>query len=400
MARAPRDSGARRGGGALLESPALREPLAALEAHVADVVEEAIRICEIPAPPFGEEARATYVAARMEALGLPAPRRDDVGNVICELPGSPDAPVVVVSAHLDTVFGPEVEIRVRREGPRLAAPGIGDNSVAVAALLWLGRVLADVPGRGTLVLAANVGEEGLGNLRGMRALWDRYGARAAAWVVLEGAMFNQPSCVGICVRRLEVTYRTAGGHSWSDFGRPSAIHALGRLIDQLAQLRVPSTPRTTYNVGVVRGGRTVNTIAPEAVLLLDMRSEASDALDELDGVVRGLVASIAAAAGVAHELTVVSDRPGGRLPPDHPLVRLVEEAAAAVGVPPEWKAASTDANVPLSRGAPAVCLGLARGEHLHSEHETLDVTPLPRGLRQAFLVTAALLRGALTAPGG
>lgn len=386
--------------GALLESPELVRHLAALEAHVADVVEDAIKICEVPAPPFGEEARAAYVAARMGALGLPAPHRDAVGNVICELPGVPDAPVVVLSAHLDTVFGPEVQIRVRREGPRLAAPGIGDNSLAVAALLWLGRVLADVPGRGTLVLAANVGEEGLGNLRGMRALWDRYGAQAAAWIVLEGAMFNQPSCTGICVRRLEVTYRAAGGHSWSDFGHPSAVHALGRLIDQIAQVRVPSSPRTTYNVGVVRGGRTVNTIAPEASLLLDMRSEAPEALDDLDRVVRGLVASIAAAAGVTHEVTVVSDRPGGRLPSDHPLVRLVEEAAAAVGVPPEWKSASTDANVPLSHGAPAVCLGLARGEHLHSEHETLDVTPLPRGLRQAFLVAAALLRGALTTAAG
>jgi acetylornithine deacetylase/succinyl-diaminopimelate desuccinylase-like protein len=379
------------------ESPEIAARLAALDAHVADVVEEAITICEIPAPPFGEERRAAHVAARMQDLGLGVPRRDAVGNVICELPQDPDAPAVVLSAHLDTVFGPEVKIRVRRDGARLSAPGIGDNSVAVAALLQLGRVLAGLPGRGTLVLAANVGEEGLGNLRGMRALWDQYGARAAAWVVLEGAMFNQPSCAGVCVRRLEVTYRAAGGHSWSDFGQPSAIHALGRLIDQLAQVRVPSSPRTTYNVGVVRGGRTVNTSAPEASLLLDMRSEEPQALDGLDRVVRGLVAGIAAAAGVDGEVSVVSDRPGGRLAPDHPLVRLVEAAAAAVGVPPEWKPASTDANVPLSHGAPAVCLGLARGEHLHSELETLDVTPLPQGLRQAYLVTAALLCGALPA---
>ncbi|MDR7482351.1 MAG: peptidase dimerization domain-containing protein [Armatimonadota bacterium] len=381
----------------LIEGPETAAHLAALDAHVADVVEEAVKICEIPAPPFQEERRAAYVAARMQELGLGTPRRDAVGNVICELPGDPHTPAVVVSAHLDTVFGPEVEIRVRRDGPRLAAPGIGDNSIAVAGLLWLGRVLATVPGRGTLVLAANVGEEGLGNLRGMRALWDQYGARAGAWVVLEGAMFNQPSCAGICVRRLEVTYHTAGGHSWSDFGQPSAIHALGRLIDQLAQVRVPPSPRTTYNVGVVRGGRTVNTIAPEAALLLDLRSEEPSALDDLDRIVRGLVSGIAAAAGVDQEVTVVSDRPGGRLPPDHPLVRLVEAASAAVGAPPEWKSASTDANVPLSRGAAAVCLGLARGEHLHAEAESLDVTPLPRGLRQAYLVTAALLRGALPA---
>jgi hypothetical protein len=132
------------------------------------------------------------------------------------------------------------------------------QQLAVASMLWLGRVLADVPGRGTLILAANVGEEGLGNLRGARALWAQFGTSANAWVILEGAMFNHPSCVGICVRRLSITYRGPGGHSWSDFGRPIAVHALGRLIDQIAQIHVPAEPRTTYNVGVIQA-RTVNT---------------------------------------------------------------------------------------------------------------------------------------------
>ncbi len=377
----------------IVTTPELQRGLEFLDQHLQDVIDEAIRICEVPAPPFQESRRAAFVADRMQALGLEPLRRDAEGDVICELPGAGGRPVVALTAHLDTVFGPEVSPTVRRDGPRLHAPGIGDNSLAIASMLWLGRVLRDLPGRGTLILAANVGEEGLGNLRGARALWDQYGTRADNWVILEGAMFNHPSCVGICVRRLSITYRGPGGHSWSDFGRPSAVHALGRLIDQIAQIHVPAEPRTTYNVGVIQGGRTVNTIAPQASLILDMRSEEPEALAVLERSVRGLIASIAGAAGVTAEIEVLSDRAGGRLPAGHSLIRLVEEAGAAVGVPPTWKSSSTDANVALSHGAAAVCLGLAEGENLHAEDEVLDVTLLPKGLRQAFLVTATLLLG-------
>lgn len=376
-----------------LLSPQIQSGARRVELVVPDVIDDAIAICEIPAPPFQEARRAAFVADRIGALGLGPVRRDAEGNVICELPGAAGRPVIVLMAHLDTVFGPEVPVIVRRDGHKLHAPGIGDNSVAVASLLRLGQILADLPGRGTLILAANVGEEGLGNLRGARALWDRYGTAADAWVVLEGGMFNHPSCVGICVRRLSITYRGPGGHSWSDFGRPSAVHALGRLIDQLAQIHVPAEPRTTYNVGMIQGGRTVNTIAPQASLVLDMRSESDTALEALERGVRGLISGIAGAAGVAAQVELLSDRAGGRLPPGHPLVRLVEDAAAVVGVPPTWKSSSTDANVPLSHGATAVCLGLAEGENLHAENEVLDVTMLPKGLHQAYLVVAALLLG-------
>ncbi len=376
-----------------LTTPELQAGLRRVEQHIADIIEEAISICEVPAPPFQESRRAAFVATRMEALGIGPVRGDAEGDVICELPGAPGRPAVVLMAHLDTVFGPDVTTTVRRDGNKLHAPGIGDNSMALAALLHLGRILKDLPGRGTLVLAANVGEEGLGNLRGAKALWAQYGTNAHAWVVLEGAMFNHPSCAGICVRRLSVTYRGPGGHSWSDFGRPSAVHALGRLIDQIAQVHVPVEPRTTYNVGVIEGGRTVNTIAPKANLILDLRSEEPDALAALERTVRGLIAGIADAAGVTAEIEVLSDRAGGRLAAAHPLIRLVGEAAAVVGVPPTWKSSSTDANVALSHGAAAVCLGLAEGENLHSEDEVLDVTVLPKGLQQAYLVVAGLLLG-------
>jgi acetylornithine deacetylase/succinyl-diaminopimelate desuccinylase-like protein len=376
---------------ALLTKPGVRQGLEALLSSVPQIVDEAIAICEVPAPTFDEARRAEHVARRMREHQLGDPWTDRAGDVICTLRGDGGRPTVVVTAHLDTVFGPDAPISVRRDGNRLFGPGIGDNSMALAALLWLGRALGALPNRGTLILAANVGEEGLGNLKGARALWAQFGTTANAWVILEGATFNRGVHTGVCSRRLQVTYRARGGHSWIDFGRPSAVHALGRLIDQVGQIRVPAEPKTTYNVGTVRGGTTVNTIAAEASLVLDMRSEDQQALDSLAGVVDGLVASIAAASGVEPRVEVLGDRAGGRLPAGHPLVALVEQAAAHVGVPVKWESASTDTNVALSQGAAAVCIGLAKGEGAHTLGEMLDVSVLPQGLQQAYLVLASLL---------
>jgi tripeptide aminopeptidase len=377
----------------LASAPDISHLWRALEASVADVIDEAVAICEVPAPPFQEARRAEHVARRMQALDLQPTRMDAEGDVICELPGTPGRPAVVLMAHLDTVFGPETPITVRRDGHLLHGPGIGDNSMALAAMLWLGRTLKDLPGRGTLVLAANVGEEGLGNLRGAKAVWEQFGSRADAWVILEGGIFNRPASAGVSSRRLSVSYRTEGGHSWSDFGRPSAIHALGRLIDQIAQIKVPTDPKTTYNVGVIQGGRTVNTIAPEATLILDLRSEDPEALAALERAARGLVTAVAEASDVTPAVEVVGDRTGGRLSPGHRLITLVDEAAAVVGIPATWRASSTDANVPLSHGAAAVCIGIAKGEDAHTTDEVLDISVLPQGLRQTYLVLVALLLG-------
>ncbi len=379
----------------VLMTPELSAGLQLLDERVPAIIEDAVTICQIPAPTFQEAHRAEHIRHRMQRLGLGDPRMDEAGNVISELSGATDRPTVVLMAHLDTVFGPDVPVAVGRNGDHLRAPGIGDNSMALASLLWLGAALKDLPGRGTLVLAANVGEEGLGNLRGAKAVWEQYGGRADAWVVLEGATFNRAVHAGVCSRRLRITYRGGGGHSWIDFGRPSAIHALGRLIDQIAQIRVPVDPKTTYNVGTVTGGTTVNTIAAEASLTLDMRSEDVQALAHLNATVDGLAAAIAVAAGVEARIEVMGERPGGRLPAGHPLIALVEQAASVIGVPVRWEAASTDANIPLSHGAAAVCLGLARGEGAHTLEESLDASVLPQGLRQVYLVSAWLLRGEL-----
>lgn len=378
---------------AVAEGADVKRGLARLEQHLARVIEDGIAICEVPAPTFQEGPRGEFVGRRMHALGLGTPRTDAEGNVICEMPGRADRGTVVVMAHLDTVFGIETPVKVRREGSRLHGPGIGDNSVAVAAMLWLGEALRDLPDRGSLILAANVGEEGLGNLRGARALWEQYHDRATAWIALEGGMASEAVNLAIPSRRLEIAYRGPGGHSWRDFGRPSAIHALGSLISQIAQIRPPATPRTTYNIGGISGGRSVNTIAQDAELVLDMRSEDGTALGNLERQVRGLVTAVGDAAGMRAEIGVVGDRPGGRLADDHWLARLVEAAAAEIGMRLRWKSASTDGNVPLSHGAAGVTLGVARGDNLHSVEEVLDVDPALQNLQLDYLVLAsALLR--------
>ncbi len=366
--------------------------LAALVRAVPAIVEDAVAICQVPAPTFREAERAAFVRRRGAAVGLGDGAPDSVGNVVWELPGEASRAMLVLTAHLDTVFGPEVRPEVARRGSVLAAPGIGDNSLGVAAMLHLASVTAQhATPRGTLVAAANVGEEGLGNLRGMRALWERYGDRAGGWVVLEGGSFGDAEVVGIASRRYRIGVSAGGGHSWRDFGQPSAIHALARLVTTCTSLPVPADPRTTYNVGIIDGGTSVNTIAAAASCLLDLRSESAAALDSLDERVQALARETAAATGAAVQLDVVGNRAGGRLPADHWIVSLVNSAASEVKSPVEWKTGSTDANVPLSHGAPAVCLGIGRGRELHTLGEEVDTSMMPVALELAYRVLTAML---------
>jgi acetylornithine deacetylase/succinyl-diaminopimelate desuccinylase-like protein len=367
--------------------------IAALERAHEAVLGDAVAICEVPAPTFHEGERAALVRRLGAGLGLGEGEVDDAGNVVWELPGDPALATVVGSAHLDTVFGMEIRPRVERRGSVLAAPGIGDNSLGIAALIHLADALRrELAPRGTLVAAANVCEEGLGNLRGMRALWDRYGSRAGIWVVLEGGTFNTVEAAGIGSRRHRITARGPGGHSWQDFGRPSAIHGLARLIAGLSEIELPSGDRTTYNVGVISGGTSVNTIAAEASCLLDLRSESPQCLAQIESQVRLLADSAAAAAGISLDFELVGDRAGGRLPVEHWLIGLVESSAAATGVEIQWQVGSTDANVPLSHGAPAVCLGIGRGRGLHTVQEEVDTAPVGPALEMAYRVIAASLQ--------
>jgi acetylornithine deacetylase/succinyl-diaminopimelate desuccinylase-like protein len=316
---------------------------------------------------------------------------DAAGNVYARLPGRGEVAPLVVSAHLDTVFPAGTDLHVVRTPEQITAPGIGDNALGVAGLFALVWSLHDrQPLAGDLWLVANVAEEGLGDLRGMKAVVDRFGKGPQAYVVVEGMAFGQVYHRGLGVERYRIGVQTSGGHSWVDFGLPSAIHHLAELVTRLTALSLPVSPRTTLNVGTISGGTTVNTIAAEAHLELDLRSEDAAELARLVGQVQK-VAAAANRPGACVTIEVIGSRPAGEIPADHPLIGRAVRCLEALGVTPRLNIGSTDANVPLSRGLPAVCIGLTSGSGSHTTHETIQTAPLAQGLAQLVMLVSHLI---------
>jgi acetylornithine deacetylase/succinyl-diaminopimelate desuccinylase-like protein len=321
---------------------------------------------------------------------------DAVHNVYSCLPGRSGASAVLLSAHTDTVFAADTDLTVRRDGQRVYGPGLSDNSISVAAMLHLARVIKqhDLHHDHTIWFVANTGEEGLGDLRGMRAAIDRLRDQLAAVLVLD-APFGTIVHSGVASRRYRIGMRAAGGHSWLDFGAPSAVHVLVRLATQLTDLDVPAEPKTTFNVGVIEGGTTVNAIAQQASLLLDLRSTDVPTLDVLVRQVEQLVDDARATLpDVTIDAEIVGDRPGGGIAPDHPLVETARAAYEAVGATTTLDSSSTDANIPLSRAIPAVCVGMSRGGNVHRLDEYLDIEDIPAGMRAMLLLLLATARAA------
>lgn len=350
---------------------------------VEQVLDMAVAIQQIPAPTFAEGDRAEFVRLRFISEGLARVERDSTGNVYGCLPGEGAALPVVVTAHLDTVFSAKTDLSISRSDEKISGAGIGDNSLGVAGLFGLLWALRQRQGAlpGDVWLVANVGEEGLGDLCGMRAVVDRFGADVSAYIVLEGLALGHIYNRGLAVRRYKISVQTTGGHSWVDYGRPSAIHELAALITRLTALPIASHPRTTLNVGVIGGGTTVNSIAAQAHLELDLRSEEIGELELLSLKVEDLVAS-AARPGVAMAAEVIGSRPSGELPPNNRLVRLASHSLRAQELQPLLHIGSTDANIPLSRGFPAVCIGLTTGSGAHTTEEYIHTGPVGRGLAQ------------------
>jgi tripeptide aminopeptidase len=351
----------------------------------ARILELAIAIQQIPAPTFYEKDRAEFVRRAFSDEGLSNVDMDETGNVYARLAGRMSSKELVVSAHLDTVFLPNIDLHVERESDRILGPGIGDNSLGVAGLFGLvwalqahHRVLP-----GDLWLVANVCEEGLGNLHGMSAVVDRFGLRPLAYIVLEGMALGQVYHRGLGVRRHRITVRTLGGHSWIDYGQPSAIHELTALSARIAALDLPRSPRTTLNIGVISGGTSVNTIASEAMLELDLRSENPDTLEALARQVEHLV-SAGRKLGVDTAVELIGQRPLGEIPFDHPLVSLALECLRRAGVESHLNIGSTDANLPLSRGLPSITIGLTTGGRAHTVQEFINIVPLEKGMEQAL----------------
>ncbi len=349
-------------------------------------------LTEVPAPTNDEGDRAKLLARILDERGFKDVRTDELHNVTAVIPGKRSDRCVLLAAHSDTVFPRSVDVSVTREGNRLRAPGVGDNTISIATVVHLRTLLAElgiVPDVDIMV-TGNVGEEGLGDLRGMRAVMDANPSVGAA-IAVEGHALGRITHQGVGSRRLEVLITGPGGHSWGDFGRPSAIHAAGRLVARLDAITLLGNPKTTLNVGILEGGISVNTIAPEARLVIDMRSLEQDALESL---VRSVSTQIDAIAthDLSTQTTVVGDRPAGRLPADQGLVPIAREALALVDIDASLDASSTDANIPISRGIPAICIGVASGGNAHREDEYIDLDLVPAGMTQLAMVTLEAAR--------
>lgn len=353
------------------------------------IADDAEKICLVPAPPFKERQRAEFVAGLFRDLGY-EPEFDDVDNVIVRRKGAGDEKSIMLLGHTDTVFPEGTEITVKRNNGSMTGAAIGDNSLGVAALLGVARALdeMDVQTAGDLLLVANVGEEGLGNLRGARAAVDQFESELGAVIAVEGHSLGRVTSGAVGSKRIKVTVTGPGGHSWGAFGQPSAIHVLGHIIHEIDSLSVPEDPKTTYNVGVIEGGVSVNTIAPNASAVIDMRSIDVDSLDSLAEQVETIVKS-KNEGDISTEIDVLGERPAGRTPDEAPIVQTGLQILRDLEMEPYTDASSTDANVPISRGIPSVCVGITRGEGAHRMEETIEIEPIASGMAQLIKMVMA-----------
>ncbi len=354
-----------------------------MEDLVGRVVELAVQIQQIPAPTFREGKRAEFVHNLFVEENLRDVCIDEAGNVLGCLPGTSTEKPLIISAHLDTVFPAETDLRIKRGDGLIHGPGMGDNSLGVAALFGLIWALRErrISLRGDVWFVANVCEEGLGDLRGMKAVIDRFGADVHVYLVLEGLALGHVYHRAVGVRRYRVTARTGGGHSWSDYGQPSAVHELAKLVVALTALALPGYPRTTMNIGKISGGTSVNVIASQASFDLDLRSEGRESLSELVSAAERLIQH-ANRSGVSVEAEVIGQRPPGEIPAHHPLVLLAKDCLREQGLDASLISGSTDANAPLSKGYPALVLGVTTGGGAHTVHEYIHTVPVVKGMEQ------------------
>jgi len=355
------------------------------------VIDQGIAIQQIPAPTFAEQHRADFVAALMRELGLQNVMIDSLTNVYGRYPGaSADRPAVMLAAHTDTIFSAETDLTLRRDGDLIYAPGLGDNSVGVSGMLGLVWALnqAKITPARDLWIVATTREEGLGDLGGMRAAFERLKPQIDSVINLEGLAYGHVYHAGIAVRRLNITLTTEGGHSWLHFGKPSAAHKLVELGARIAAIQPPQHPRTTYNIGMIRGGEAINAIASHAELWLDMRSEDKDALARLERQVRAHIDAIKSSE-VTITAEIVGDRPPGFIDPSHPLVQGAVAALNCQGVRASLENGSTDGNIPLSFGVPTVTIGITRGGNAHRLDEYIDTEPVAAGMRQLIVLALA-----------
>jgi tripeptide aminopeptidase len=367
----------------LLDNPVVQEAMGDIVASDAQLLNETIELTEIPAPPFAEEKRAQRFAEKLREAGLTDVSIDEEGNVIGRRPGRSGNRTVMLSAHLDTVFPIETDVTVKVEGDTLFAPGVGDNTRGLVVVLAILRTMQqhDIATDADVLFVGNVGEEGLGDLRGVKYLFREGGPRIDALIALDGGKTSRLVFGGVGSHRYRVTYKGPGGHSWGAFGRASPHHAMGRAISEFVENAVEVTAsgdKTTFNVGRIGGGTSVNSIAFESWMEVDLRSGNQTKLDAIDAVLKRAVQKALqdenAAREEGAELTVdvdrIGTRPAARSDIESPLVQTAAAAMTALGVEPDLQISSTDANHPISIGIPAITLsrgGIGANAHALNE---------------------------------
>jgi len=367
------------------------------------ITDEQVELARIPAPPFGESDRAAAVAAKLRELGA-EPELDEIGNLLVGYPagGVPSDPVIV-AAHLDTVFGRDTHVEIRRAAGVWTGPGIADNARGLAVTLAVFRSLVHSAARPhhPILFAYTVGEEGPGDLRGVKHLLrDGSPLRAApAFIAVDGSGLRRIIHHALGSRRLRITVSGPGGHSWTDWGRVNPANAIAELIRRLLEIDLPRDPRTTLTVARLGGGTSINAIPAEAWLELDVRSQANELLRSIELQIRdALATSVAAEQGRAEgqlgtEVELIGERPAGSLPIDHPLVQAANEATRALGIEPEFAVSSTDANVPQALGIPAIALGGGgRSGDTHTLNEWFEDSDGAAGALRLLSVLSAVAR--------
>lgn len=379
-------------------NPQVRRALDYIKTIEPETINEQIKTCEIPAPPFKEEKRAVYYQQRFTELGLKNVRIDKEGNVIGERPGESSATTLVLAAHLDTVFPEDTDVKVTREGNVLKGPGIGDDCRGLAVILTVARALneAKIATKGTIIFVANVGEEGLGDLRGVKYLFNtELQGRITHFISVDGTG-TRTTNAGVGSNRYRVTFKGPGGHSYGAFGLPSPIHALGRAIEKISRFEVPKTPKTTFNVGRIEGGTSVNSVAHTAWMEVDMRSESGATLAKLDAQFQQAIQDSLKEENefwkhekkLTVDVNLVGKRPVGEQTGEAPIVQAAVAADAALGFKSQFGAGSTDSNIPMSLNIPAITIGGGGiGRNAHALDESFEITNSHLGTQRALLIT-------------
>jgi acetylornithine deacetylase/succinyl-diaminopimelate desuccinylase-like protein len=391
--------------------PDVHAALAWFRTHARALVEEQLELTKIPAPPFGEHARAEWLRQRFADLGLEDVAIDTVGNVVGLRPGT-DAKsknVLAITAHIDTVFPEGTPIEVRRENDRLYGPGISDNGAGVIGLLATAEALkaADIKTQMPILFVGNVGEEGEGDVRGIRHLFGEspWGERIQYALVLDGAGTDSVVTQALGSKRFQVTVNGPGGHSWSDFGLPNPIVALARAIDEFSRTNVPTDPKTTFNVGTISGGTSVNSIPESATMKVDLRSASSEEIAKLEKQLRAALDDSVMETSISpkrrrdadpvlsYEMKLIGNRPAAELKPNSRLLAVVQAVDQQLGNSARIQRASTDANIPLALGKEAVAIGAGgSGGGAHTLHEWFDPASREVGLKR-ILLSALTLAG-------